>query len=120
MVKGKFLINIVVISFALISSCGKHPTENDFLEEAKFNFENTVFERGIDKLPFKGPILRERIENFKKDPSYKVYGWYYIHKKDSIWVYAEVDTLMKKETSMHFSKNITKYIEELDRRINNN
>ncbi|WP_074408853.1 hypothetical protein [Aquimarina megaterium] len=100
----------------ILTSC-QPPKEQDLLDEARFNFENITFDRGIDKVPFKGPIIKDRIENFKADPGYKVYGWYYVHRKDTIWVYAKVDTLLQKETSIHFSRNITKYIEELDRRM---
>ena len=109
---------IVLALFIIFSSCNSSvPTEQELLDNAKFNFENTVFDRGIDKLEFKGPIVKKKIGKFDPESGYKVYGWFYIYKKDTIWVYAEVDTLLKKKTLMHFSTNINDHIEELDRRM---
>lgn len=112
---NKLVLRVTLIIVVFTASC-EPPKEQELIDEANFNFENAVFEMGLDKLPFKGPVERKSIEEYPPKPRYSVYGWYYIYKKDTVWVYAEVDTLLEGKTRIHFSKNLGAYIEELDRR----
>lgn len=111
-IKQLFTFILIIITIFL-SSCQQIKNE-DLLDEAKFEYENIKFEMNIDQIPFRGPILKNRVENFEPNPAYKIFAWYYLNKNDTIWIYAKVDTLLKRKTSIHFSKNIKVLIDRVN------
>ena len=108
-------LTIAILIIVILGSCGSESKEQWLLDEARFNFENAVFDLGLDQIEFKGPVEKPRIEDFKEDTRYVIYAWYHVYSNDTIWVYSKVDTQFEEETTVHYSKNIKKYVEELDR-----
>ena len=83
------------------------------MDSARFEFENAIFETGLDHLNFHGPVQTKQIEDFEADPEYVVFYWWAKSKNDTLRVYAKVDKELKKQTSIHFSKNIEELYNEL-------
>jgi len=118
-VKEVFLIRPMLFGFIVIIGLAFSCTsvdrgDNRYLDEAsEAFFDYKLYERAsmVKKVEFKGPILKNRIEDFPKDLNYKVYAWYHVHEKDTFWVYCEVDKELEREPTVHFSANYDKLLE---------
>ena len=95
---------LMTIVFLLFACHNLTPIEQ-YKNDAIIEYELVKADIGFDILNFKGPILKERIENFDIDTNKVVFGWYYIHTKDTFWIYSEVDKLVKNKPTVHFSLN---------------
>jgi len=61
--------------------------------------------RMMNAIDFTGPVLRDSIETFPPDTTEIVYAWYYVHEKDTFWIYSNVDKSGEREPDIHLSKN---------------
>ncbi|MCT8341254.1 hypothetical protein MG296_14400 [Flavobacteriaceae bacterium TK19130] len=103
----------LIVLIIILVSCKVE--ESDLLDNARFEFENVIFESGIDHLKFNGPYKIDQIEDFEPDSEYAIYYWWTKVQKDSIRVYAKVHKELKKQTSIHFSKNYIELHEKMTR-----
>lgn len=109
MVQVQFLRKVLLCCFLglYLSSC-KVSIEERWKKEAQSSFtdfrlnESASIMNGVN---FKGPILKNRIENFPVDSSSIIYGWYYLNNNDTIWIYCNVDKSLNRETTVHSSAN---------------
>lgn len=108
MVKRIFLKKVLIavcffVFSAVLNSC--QTKEEKILGKAIGCYQHNQSDLGLEKVDFQGPVLKSRIENFAPNPNYLIYGWYFIHEKDTFWIYSKVDKKLIKETSVHFSSN---------------
>ncbi|MFG6687492.1 hypothetical protein ACGK9U_12975 [Mariniflexile sp. HNIBRBA6329] len=99
----KFKITLI---FLIFFSCKIE--ESDLVDNARFEFENIIFDSRLDHLNFNGPEIKERVEDFPKDSDFKIYSWWTKKGNDTLRIYAVVHKQLKKKTDIHFSKNYTK------------
>lgn len=107
--KFLFCVFFILIQF----SC--ETREEKIIGEAVSHFQSTQSDLGLENVYFQGPVLKSRIENFASNPNYIIYGWYFVHEKDTFWIYSKVDKKFIKETSLHFSSNFDILLENNDK-----
>ena len=100
----------VFVFFAFFISC-ETTNEESMLNEAIGAFQVNQNDLLLDNIPFKGPIEKNQIESFSASSDFKIYAWYYIHHRDTFWIYSQVHKTEKMETTVHFSKNIGELVE---------
>ena len=80
--------------------------EEKALSDAYAEFNNQVNDLRLDFENFKGPfMLKMDDRKFKPRMNHVLYGWNNIIKKQTIWIYVEVDTTFQKKPSVSFSNN---------------
>ncbi|WP_188621749.1 hypothetical protein [Flavobacterium suaedae] len=95
----------------VLSLTGCRTQEEKMIDVAYSAFEYHRNDLLLDNIDFQGPILKNNIECFKPDTNVVVYAWYYTHENDTFWIYTEIDKQIKKDVSVHFSKNIDVLVE---------
>jgi hypothetical protein len=102
---------LTICLLLVLNSC--KVKESDLVDNARFEFENTIFDNGLDHLKFQGPILSNQIEDFEPNPEYVIYYWWTKIEIDTLRVYAKVHKELLKPTSIHFSKNYREIYDQL-------
>lgn len=95
----------ILMLFPLFIACESQSLEEKMLDKATASFQYNQSDQLLEQIDFKGPVIRDRVGNFKPDPRYTVYRWYYIHEKDTFWMDIEVDKKLVKKNSVHLSNN---------------
>lgn len=104
-VKFQNRLLVILMLFFLFFSCRKQSIEEKMLDEAISTFQYQQSDLLLERIKFKGPVIRDRVGNFKSDPRYKVYRWYFVNEKDTFWMDIEVDKKLEKKSSASFSNN---------------
>ena len=97
-----------VLSLFFLLSCSFQSKEEKLESLARSAFhEFSLWEdaRMMNSIDFEGPVIKKKIDSFRVDTNVVIYGWYYIHKAATFWVYCKVDKSGEKKPSMHSSAN---------------
>lgn len=99
-------ISKAIIVLAFLCSCQNQTKMEHYRDDAIGEYEWIKADMGMEQLKFDGPLIRERIEKFDIDTFKNIFGWYYIHKSDTFWIYVEKSKNGKlKSDGVYFSSN---------------
>lgn len=104
----KWLFLLLFISFNF--SCQSNELEK-MQDEGRSKYEDGKFEIGMQDVEFNGPIVLKLINGVQTDTNIYIFGWYYVHERDTFWIYSYVDKNSNKkreryDTGIGYSDNI--------------
>ena len=97
---------LLLITFAIFQSCKERTNYDRMLSNAISKYEWDKADLGLENCPFNGPLILEIDKNLKNDTIFVRFGWYHIHKKDTVWIYYEEHIKNKSTDGVSFSNNI--------------
>jgi hypothetical protein len=89
----KFKMLIICITFNFYCQVNELDKIKD---EARSNYEDGKFQIGMQDLEFNGPIFFYLINGVQIDTDTTILGCYYVHEKDTFWIYSHVNKNSKK------------------------
>ncbi len=105
----KHVSKLVLFLIFLFTSCMS--TKERALSDALGSFTYQVNDLRLDKFKFNGPVeLKKDKRNFYPRKNHILYGWKSIIKRETVWIYVEVDSTFVKEPSASFSDNFFEVI----------
>lgn len=110
---GKLVqIKISFIFFLLfyLTSCDNKTKEEKWKMKAINAYHDfRMWEDGamMNNVDFRGPVLckKSQLKGIKKDSTSIIYGWFYTHNSDTVWIYCNVYKKRNIKPSMHTSPN---------------
>lgn len=103
-------ISFIFFILFLFTSCENKSKEEKWKMKAiSTYYDFRLWEDGamMNNINFTGPVLckKNQLKGIEKDSSSVIYGWFYTHSSDTIWIYCNVYKNRNIKPSMHTSPN---------------
>lgn len=103
------MIRLIFLFFiSVLFSCSSQSEQRAWESMARSSFHDFLLwedARMVNAIDFKGPVIKQRVENFEIDSSKIVFAWFYVHEIDTFWIYCEVDKRRIEDPNIHVSLN---------------
>lgn len=99
------------LMFAFLDSCNTQSNQEKWKSQAIYAYnEFRMWQDGamMNSVDFEGPVICKPYQikgGIQFDNKNEYYGWYFIHKLDTIWIYCIIDKNEKNKPIMSSSPN---------------